>query len=96
LNDLVGLAFVLGTIIVMGLGLTVAQTTNSLRDVRLAIMALLANFVVVPVAAYILIQVFSLDESLAKGCSWYRWRRVRRACPKWPNLPRLTRPRPPA
>jgi BASS family bile acid:Na+ symporter len=62
-----GLVFVLGTIISMGLSLTIAQITGPLRNVRFVIIALLANFVVPPILAFILIQVFSLDESLAVG-----------------------------
>jgi BASS family bile acid:Na+ symporter len=67
LYNLMGLVFVLGTICSMGLSLTMAQITGPLRDARFVIMALLANFVVPPVLAYILIRVFSLDESLAVG-----------------------------
>jgi BASS family bile acid:Na+ symporter len=67
LYNLMSLIFVLGTMISMGLSLTVAQVTGPLRNARFVVMALLANFVVVPVAAYVLIRVFSLDESLAIG-----------------------------
>jgi len=67
LYDLMGLVFVLGTIVSMGLSLTMTQITGPLRNGRFVIMALLANFVVTPIAAYILIQVFSLDDSLATG-----------------------------
>ena len=67
LYNLMGLVFVLGTIISMGLGLTMAQITGPLRNLRFVIMALLANFVIAPVAAYILIQVFTLDGPLAIG-----------------------------
>ena len=62
-----GLVFVLGTIISMGLSLTIAQITGPLRNIRFVIIALLANFVVPPILAFILIRVFSLDESLAVG-----------------------------
>jgi predicted Na+-dependent transporter len=62
-----GLVFVLGTIISMGLSLTIKQITGPLRDARFVIIALLANFVVPPILAFILIQVFSLDEPLAVG-----------------------------
>jgi BASS family bile acid:Na+ symporter len=62
-----GLVFVLGTIISMGLSLTIAQITGPLRNVRFVIIALLANFVVPPILALILIRVFSLDEPLAVG-----------------------------
>jgi BASS family bile acid:Na+ symporter len=67
LYELMGLVFVLGTIISMGLGLTMSQITGPLRNVRFVIIALLVNFVVVPVAAYILTQVFSLEEALTTG-----------------------------
>jgi BASS family bile acid:Na+ symporter len=62
-----GLVFVLGTIISMGLSLTIAQITGPLRNARFVIIALLANFVLPPILALILIQIFSLDESLAVG-----------------------------
>ena len=67
LYNLMGIIFVLGTIISMGLNLTMAQIMGPLRNARFVIIALLANFVVVPIAAYILIRVFALDESLATG-----------------------------
>jgi len=62
-----GLVFVLGTIISMGLSLTMKQITGPFRDVRFVIMALLTNFVVPPILAFILIRAFSLDEPLAVG-----------------------------
>jgi BASS family bile acid:Na+ symporter len=67
LYNLMGLVFVLGTIISMGLSLTIAQITGPLRNARFVIIALLANFVVPPILALILIRVFSLDEPLAVG-----------------------------
>jgi predicted Na+-dependent transporter len=67
LYNLMGLVFVLGTIISMGLSLTMAQITGPLRNARFVIMALLANFVIPPVLAFILIRAFSLDEPLAVG-----------------------------
>ena len=67
LYSLMGLVFVLGTIVSMGLSLTMKQITGPLRDVRFVIMALLANFVVPPILALLLILVFSLDEPLAVG-----------------------------
>ena len=62
-----GLVFVLGTIASMGLSLTMQQITGPLRDVRFVVIALLANFVVPPILALLLIRVFSLDEPLAVG-----------------------------
>jgi len=67
LYNLMGLVFVLGTIISMGLSLTIAQITGPLRNGRFVIMALLANFVIPPILALILIRLFSLDEPLAVG-----------------------------
>jgi BASS family bile acid:Na+ symporter len=67
LYNLMGLVFVLGTIISMGLSLTMAQITGPLRNVRFVVMALLANFVIPPIAVLILARLFSLDESLTVG-----------------------------
>lgn len=67
LYNLMGLVFVLGTIASMGLSLTMKQITGPLRNARFVIIALLANFVVPPILAFILIRVFSLDEPLAVG-----------------------------
>jgi predicted Na+-dependent transporter len=67
LYNLMGLVFVLGTICSMGLSLTMKQITGPLRDARFVVIALLANFVIPPVLAFILIRVFSLDEPLAVG-----------------------------
>ncbi len=67
LYNLMGLVFVLGTIISMGLSLTMKQITGPLRNVPFVIMALLANFIIPPIAALILIRVFALDEPLAVG-----------------------------
>jgi len=67
LYNLMGLVFVLGTIISMGLSLTIKQITGPLRNGRFVIVALLANFIIPPIAALILIRVFSLAEPLAVG-----------------------------
>ena len=67
LYNLMRLVFVLGTICSMGLSLTMKQITEPLRSARFVIVALLANFVVPVILALILIQLFSLDDSLAVG-----------------------------
>jgi BASS family bile acid:Na+ symporter len=67
LYNLMGMVFVLGTIVSMGLSLTIAQITGPLRNTRFVIIALLSNFIIPPIAAFLLIRVFSLDESLAIG-----------------------------
>jgi BASS family bile acid:Na+ symporter len=67
LYNLMSLVFVLGTMASMGLSLTIAQITGPLRNARFVIVALLANFLAPPILAFLLIQIFSLDESLAVG-----------------------------
>lgn len=67
LYDLMSLVFVLGTMISMGLNLTVAQVTKPLRNIRFVIMALVINFLIVPAAAYALTLVIPMDETLRTG-----------------------------
>ena len=61
------LVFVLGTIVSMGLSFTMKQITGPLRNIRFVIIALLANFIIPPILAFLLIRVFTLDETLAVG-----------------------------
>jgi BASS family bile acid:Na+ symporter len=51
----------------MGVGFTVGQIIDALRDVRLVLLALLANFVVMPLAALALDKMLRLDEPLGVG-----------------------------
>ena len=67
LYNLMGLVFVLGTIISMGLSLTMKQITGPLRNGRFVIVAMVANFIIPPIFAFIFIRLFSLDEPLAVG-----------------------------
>jgi BASS family bile acid:Na+ symporter len=67
LYNLMSLVFVLGTMASMGLSLTIAQITGPLRNARFVVVALLVNFIIPPILAFILIQLFSLDEPLAVG-----------------------------
>jgi predicted Na+-dependent transporter len=62
-----GLLFVVGSMLATGLSLTVAQILQPLKNARLVILALLANFVLVPLLAYGITQVIPLDESLEIG-----------------------------
>jgi BASS family bile acid:Na+ symporter len=54
LSSLFTLAFVVTSMLSMGLSLKIAQIVEPLKSARLVIMALVANFVVVPAAAVIL------------------------------------------
>ena len=61
------LSFVVSSMLAMGAGLTVSQIAEPLRNVRLVVLALLANFVVMPLGALGLAKVLSLDEPFGVG-----------------------------
>src|SRR5215510_13267234 len=61
------LAFVLSSMLAMGLGLTVSQIIAPLRNVRLVVLSLLANFVLMPFGAVALAALLRLDQPLDVG-----------------------------
>ena len=61
------IAFVLSSMVAMGLGLTVSQIIAPLRHARLVGLSLLANFVLMPVAALGLAALLRLDDPLGVG-----------------------------
>ena len=61
------LIFVLSSMLAMGLGLTVSQIITPLRHARLVVLSLLANFVVMPLAALALAALLRLDQPLGVG-----------------------------
>ena len=61
------LGFVVSSMMAMGVGFTVRQIIDALRDVRLVSLALLANFVAMPLAALALDKMLKLDEPLGVG-----------------------------
>jgi bile acid:Na+ symporter, BASS family len=61
------IAFVLSSMVAMGLGLTISQIIAPLRRARLVGLSLLANFVLMPVAALGLAALLRLDEPLGVG-----------------------------
>src|SRR6516164_6637283 len=61
------LGFVVSSMMAMGVGFTVRQIIDALRDVRLVSLALLANFVAMPLAALALDKMLGLDEPLGVG-----------------------------
>ena len=67
LAQLAVLVFVVSSMLSMGLSLTTKQIVEPLKDTRLVILALVANFVVVPIAAYLITLVLPLDESIEVG-----------------------------
>src|SRR3954468_6595668 len=60
-------AFVLSSMLAMGLNLTVGQIITPLRNVRLVTLSLLVNFVLMPLAAMGLATLLRLDEPLGVG-----------------------------
>ena len=61
------LTFVVSSMLAMGAGLTVSQISEPLRNARLVVLALLANFVVMPLGALALAKVLALDEPFGVG-----------------------------
>ena len=61
------LSFVVSSMLAMGTGLTVAQIIEPLRNARLLALALVANFILMPLAAFTLARVFGLDEPFGIG-----------------------------
>jgi bile acid:Na+ symporter, BASS family len=61
------LGFVVTSMFGLGLGLTVGQIVEPLKQVRLVLLALLANFVIVPAVAYALTRILPLEQDLQIG-----------------------------
>jgi BASS family bile acid:Na+ symporter len=61
------LSFVVSSMLAMGTGLTVGEIVAALRNRRLIMVALLANFVLMPLGALTLAKVLRLDEPLGVG-----------------------------
>lgn len=61
------LAFVISSMLAMGVGLSVSQIVHPLRNPRLVAFALLSNFVLMPLCALALSTVLRLDQPLGVG-----------------------------
>src|SRR5438477_8615048 len=61
------LSFVVSSMLAMGAGLTLARIMEPLRNVRLVLLALLANFVLMPAGAIGLAKLLRLDEPFGVG-----------------------------
>jgi len=62
-----GLLFIITSMLAMGMSLTMDQIIQPLKNARLVILALVANFVLVPLLAYGITLVIPLEQSLAIG-----------------------------
>ena len=67
LQNVVTLAFVLSSMLATGLALTIPQIVKPLRNVRLIVLALVANFLVAPAAAYLLTRIIPMAHPLQIG-----------------------------
>ena len=61
------LVFVISSMLSMGLSLTMKQIIDPLKNTRLVILALVANFILVPIVAYAITLILPLDESVSIG-----------------------------
>ncbi len=61
------LVFVVGSMIGMGLGLTIKQIMDPLKDLKLVIMSLIANFILVPIFVYGITILLPLSEGYKIG-----------------------------
>ena len=59
--------FVLSSMLAMGFSLTLREIVEPLRNLRLVLLSLVANFVLVPLLALALLLVFPLSEGLSIG-----------------------------
>ncbi len=65
--QLAGLLFIVSSMLAMGMSLTIPMILQPLKNVRLVVLALLANFVLVPLLAYVITAVIPLEQSLRIG-----------------------------
>src|SRR5512139_860630 len=65
--QLAGLLFILTSMLAMGMSLTIPMILQPLKNVRLVVLALLANFVLVPLLAYLITLILPLEQSLQVG-----------------------------
>ena len=82
--QLSGLVFVVSSMVAMGLSLTGSRILAPVRDPRRVLLALGANFILVPIAAYVLSASFRLSPTA--------FRRARRRTRKLGFLPMWVSP----
>jgi len=83
LTNLFLLAFVIGSMLSMGFSLTTKQIAAPLKNTKLVLLALLANFVLVPILGIVLMKVFQLETDLATGLILVSVVAGAPSCPSW-------------
>jgi BASS family bile acid:Na+ symporter len=61
------LVFIVTSMLGMGFGLTIPQIMAPLKNTRLVLLSLVANFIIVPILALLIVRVISLSEGLQIG-----------------------------
>jgi BASS family bile acid:Na+ symporter len=61
------LSFVVSSMLAMGLGLLIGQIVEPLRNIWLVVLGLVANFILMPLGAFVLAWVLRLDEQFGIG-----------------------------
>jgi predicted Na+-dependent transporter len=61
------LVFVVASMFSLGLSLTMKQIIDPLKNTKLVLLALAANFILVPIVAYLITLIFPLDDSVSTG-----------------------------
>jgi len=61
------MVFIVTSMMAMGLNITLCDLLSPLRNRRLLVLSLLANFVIVPLFAFMLIYIFPVSRDLAAG-----------------------------
>jgi len=67
ITDIMIIVFILNSMLSFGLGLTVKQILKPLKNIRFVLLSILANFIIIPAAAFLLITFLPLDRPLQIG-----------------------------
>jgi BASS family bile acid:Na+ symporter len=67
ITNIVAFVFIISTMLSTGLSLTIRQIVQPLKNVRFVVLSIVANFVIVPTIAYIIITFVPLDRPLQIG-----------------------------
>ena len=79
------LSFVVSSMLAMGTGLTVAQIIEPLRNARLLVLALLANFIFMPLVAFTLAECLGSTNRSELDCCSSAAPPAPRFCRSWLN-----------
>lgn len=87
-GNLAVLAFIITSMVVMGLNVTIRDLTAAMKDRRLILASLAANFILVPILAFIIIFVLPVSKEMAAGLVLVS---LAAGAPSTPKVAELTR-----